>query len=385
MKLKIQKSLLQDSINLVKLGIASNPILPILEEIKVTLSVGNMRLQSTDNNIAITLDVPCDSSSECSFTFTKKAIDLIPSLKNEELTLNLKDSTLKISQGKNSYKFPIGDYQDFPTIKTVEDFEDSITLEYANFKQSIVDSLPFCSNNEAQVAMTGVFIELKGSSVALTATNAHLLSHIVIESPTLGTEAEEKRVIIPNSFAKIFKTLKLNPEFCKVSFLERMICVSMDNLSISCRLIDENYPNFRAIMPDSEVGGIDIDKKRLASALKRLSLLANSTSKQAALVYQSDGFALAVNDIDFQINAVEIFTNDLEIDLDDGHIGVNISFLQSIIPTLHRSRIKLSLATYDKRSPILIKEDHDSIKKLALVMPVILDSDNFDSIREKIK
>jgi DNA polymerase-3 subunit beta len=384
MKLKIQKSLLQDSINLVKLGIASNPILPILEEIKVTLSVGNMRLQSTDNNIAITLDVPCDSSSECSFTFTKKAIDLIPSLKNEELTLNLKDSTLKISQGKNSYKFPIGDYKDFPTIKTVEDFEDSITLEYANFKQSIVDSLPFCSNNEMQPAMTGVFVELKGDSVLLTATNAHLLSHIIIESPTLN-ETEERSVIIPNSFAKIFKTLKLNPDFCKVSFLERMICISMDGISISCRLIDENYPNFRAIMPDSEVGGIDIDKKRFGSALKRLSLLANSTSKQAALVYQNDGFALAVNDLDFQINAVEIFKDDLDINLDDGHIGVNISFLQSIIPTLHKNRVQLSLATYDKKSPILIKEFSDSVKKIALVMPVMLGGDNFDSIREKIK
>ena len=52
---------------------------------------------------------------------------------------------------------------------------------------------------------------------------------------------------------------------------------------------------------------------------------------------------------------------------------------------LKKDRVQLSLATYDKKSPILIKEHSDSVKKIALIMPVMLDSDNFDSIREKIK
>lgn len=385
MIIKIKKTLFQESLNIVKLGIANNPILPILEEIKVTVSDGKMKLQATDNKMAITLNVDCEVEGGGSFTLTKKAIDLIPGLKSTDVVLTLTEKTLKITQGKSTYKFPIGDPDDFPSFKTEKDFESSIEVEYANFKQTLIDTLPFCTTNEAQAAMTGVFMELSANTISLSATNAHILSNTIIDSPTVVDSLDERSVILPSSFVKVLKSIRLSPEFCKIMFSENMICVCMDNLNLSCRLIDENYPNYKAVIPKQEVGFIEFNTDVFLASLKRLALLANQTTKQAALVYSSDGVALAVNDLDFDIDAVEIITDNVDAQMGSGHIGLNISFLISILPTLKNNRIRLTFSGKEPNKPILIKESSESIRRTTLVMPVMMNEDNFNSIREKIK
>lgn len=382
MTIQIQQEQLKAALSMIKLGIASNPILPILEDVKVLVSENNLRLQSTDNRISMTIDVEVDVKHEGGFTLSRKAVELINSLKKGLITLFVKEKTLHVIQGKSSYKFPIGEIEDFPTIKTASDFENPIEVEYENFKQSLVDCIPFCSKNEMQAAMTGVCMGIDGSRIQLGATNAHILNHTNIESPSI-TGFKSENVIVPIDVVKILKSLSIQADFCQISLQEHFMCIKVENLSISCRLIDENFPAYKRIIPQTDVGSITFNCKELKASLKRLALLANATTKQIAVVYQDNGVALAASDLDFETDGVEVIP--CEVNMEKGHIGLNINFLLSVMDTLKKDTITLTFSSNTGNKAIIIKEDNESVTRLALLMPVVLNEVGIESIREKIQ
>lgn len=387
MNISISKKSLLDALNIVKLGIASNPILPILEEVKVSFSDGQLQLQATDNNIGITLNVNEEVTieGEGAFTFCQKVISLIPTLKDGIIDILISENSIVLKQGKNKYTFPSSDPNDFPLIINEFGIPDGslLSIEYYNFKQTLIDSLDFCSTNESQVALCGIFLEMRDQYMLVTATNAHLLSTSKIESPTINNQ--EIDVIIPSSFAKVLKSIKRNPEFCNIIMGEKNICVVLDGVSISCRIVDENYPDYRKVIPSTNVGHLSFPSSSFLDSVKRLKILADKSTVGAAFVYNKCGVAMCCKDSDFDIDGLEIMNDGVDSDMGKGFIGFNLKNILTAISSLKDDQIKFLFSGNSPSNAVIIEEDSASVSRRILMMPLLLDHSNYDSIYELLK
>lgn len=390
MKVFILKSDLMQALSVVKLGIASNPILPIMENVKLTIKEGFIRLQSTDNNISVTKDIlNAKVEGEGSFLIQGQAVKLISALKEGEIKIEHKENLMIISQGRSKYKFPSEDVIDFPKVMMPGNLEDSqeACVEFGNFATSLIDAVYFVSKNESQVAMTGVLLQIEDNELTITATDAHTLTTTVIESPSMKPLKEPAKLIIPQKLISLLKVAKSNTDFCTLNFTQNKLCLSFGNTIISSTLIDENYPNYKAVIPDDSVGSILLNKKSFLNCIKRLILLSNKITNAVAMTYNETGFVMSSNDLDFATDGLEIVTDNVEIDMpNEGFFGFNGILMTNLLNTLKQDTVKIELGSDDGRRPMLIKEFSESVSRTTLIMPIMLSEDfDYKSIVEKIK
>src|SRR5690606_31966962 len=115
--------------------------------------------------------------------------------------------------------------------------------------------------------MTGLFWSKDNSEFA--ATDAHKLKWISAPKST-------KDIIIPS---KVF----LLPEgHYEVYISDRNIQLECDDFTATFRLIDGNYPNYRAVIPE---GGsvLKLEKKEFTECLNDALICANKTTNRAVL------------------------------------------------------------------------------------------------------
>ena len=59
--------------------------------------------------------------------------------------------------------------------------------------------------------------------------------------------------------------------------------MTSNNLSLSCRLIDAKFPDYKAVIPTDNPYKLIVNRTDFISALRRLSIFANKTTNQVVL------------------------------------------------------------------------------------------------------
>lgn len=399
MKITVDKSKIVKALSILKNGINSNPILPILENILVELDKGVLNLTTTDNQITISQKIDCEIEGEGKFLLHTSAVKLIEALKDGSIKIEyiegnevkMTASQVIIKQKKNKYKFPSEDALDFPNSKLAFSDKKSkeICIEFDNFKDSLIDTLGFVSKNESMVAMTGVLLEIEDTALRITATDAHILSTTRIENPSMKPLKDKIAMILPQKIINVLKSVNFPSEFCTLFLNENKLSILVGDLIISSTLIDETYPNFRAVIPKEKIGGITIPKKEFLSSLKRLRLLANKITAGVVMVYCPKGIALFASDIDHALDGTEILVEGIEVTMEGkgGKIGFNSAFMANLVGTLNLKNITIDLSSDDGNKAMIMKEESESVERTTLMMPIMLDEKDFDikDIVSKIK
>ena len=398
MKIIVEKSKMVKALSILKNGISSSPILPILENILVEIDDSVLKLRTTDNQITISQTIDCTVEGEGKFLLHTSAVKLIEALKDDLIKIEYVEaneakntaSKVIIKQGKNKYKFPSEDSLDFPNQKLAYQNKESkeLCVEFGNFKDILIESLKFVSKNESMYAMTGVYLEIEGSTLEITATDAHTLSTTRIENPSMKPLKEKLGIILPQKVINVLKSINFESDFCTLYLNESKMSLLVGDVSISSTLIDGVYPNFRAVIPKEKVGDIVIPKKELLSSLKRLRLLANSITSQVCMVYCPKGVAIFASDLDRSLDGIEILTEGVAITMNTkgGKIGFNSVFMANILNTLNLPNVTIDFSSDDGNKAMIMKEESESIERTTLMMPVMLDEDiDIKDIVSKIK
>ena len=77
--------------------------------------------------------------------------------------------------------------------------------------------------------------------------------------------------------------LDIKKEYKNVPFENLMEKFELNDLTLICRLIDGQYPNYEAVIPNENPNHLEIDKSQLLSSLKRVSIFSNKTTYQVKL------------------------------------------------------------------------------------------------------
>ena len=356
----------KDFINALTIGGAmagKNKTLPILEFAKVEVSADTIAVHSFNGESWVTKQTKVDSA-DTDFAFCINPNDLVKALKSlaeEVVTFVVEGSLLRIEHFKGTMEMPIMPSEHFPSAQTTEEGV-NISLNAEKLKEWLSIVPNFVADDELRPVMCGMYLYVRDGRLGVCATDAHKLFTDSIES-----DCEEFGVILPSSGFKPLLNIIANVSEVSAIIGTKNISFTTSDSALHCRLVEGNYPNFKAVIPQNNGVTVKVSKSELLDSVNRASLMANKTTSLLKLSVGDSVMGIEAHDMDFSTKASENVK--VEKTGADVTIGVKSEFFATCLGIVGAEDVVLRLG--DERRPVLF-EDSLCKDRVMLVMPMMI-------------
>jgi len=219
-------------------------------------------------------------------------------------------------------------------------------------------------------AMTGVFCQLSTDSLTFVATDAHKLVRYRRKD---AKAASATSFILPKKALALLKSaLPSDDVNVSVEYNSTSAFFKFGNINMVCRLIDERYPDYEAVIPLNNPNKLSIDRLAFLGSLSRVAIYANKTTHQVRLKINGSELNISSEDIDFANEAHERLS--CQYEGEDMEIGFNARFLIEMLKNLACEEVSLEMSTPNRAGLLLPQGGDENEDVLMLVMPVMLNS-----------
>lgn len=267
--------------------------------------------------------------------------------------------------------------ESFPRVAHPDDASIHISLPMATFSNVLSHAGKFVSDSELRPVMKCLCIDVAEdrSEVTFVASNGHTLIKLIhTNNPETGgsdffREGTPGKILVYSVF---FKTLSVfdDCEDIDIEANENMVRFISGDITFVCKKAAGQYPNYNSVIPKNNPYTIVVDKRELASVVKRVALFASESSN--LIVLKKDGMFLdiAAQDIDFSMSATDqVLINDSTCP--EGHrIGFKASSLLDTLAPIPSDTVCLHLGDPSRAATITANES--SPLALTLLMPMIM-------------
>lgn len=282
MKLNIRREVLIKSLNHVMKAVSSKTTIPILTGIKMTASEEAVILTGSDSNVSIESTIPLKQDDEEAAIVDKPGsivlqgnffTELIKKLpeKNVEISVDERFTTT-IHSGHSEFHLNGLDPQEYPRLPKIEESH-TFRIKTDLLKDVIRQTVFAVSTSEAQPVLTGVNWEVENGTLNCVATDGHRLAsrQVAIEE---GGDRLTSVVIPGESLNELGKILDDGSEWVDFVVTESQTLFKTKNLLFFSRLLDDNYPDTKRLIPAENKTKVIVETKALLQALDRTWLLA---------------------------------------------------------------------------------------------------------------
>lgn len=267
--------------------------------------------------------------------------------------------------------------ESFPRVAQPDDASIHISLPMATFSNVLSHAGKFVSDSELRPVMKCLCIDVAEdrSEVTFVASNGRILIKLIhTNNPETGgsdffREGTPGKILVYSVF---FKTLFVfdDCEDIDIEANENMVRFTSGDITFVCKKAAGQYPNYNSVIPKNNPYTVVVDKRELASVVKRVALFASESSN--LIVLKKDGMFLdiAAQDIDFSMSATDqVLINDSTCP--EGHrIGFKASSLFDTLAPIPSDTVCLHLGDPSRAATITANES--SPLALTLLMPMIM-------------
>jgi len=353
MKFVASSSTLLQHLLTVNGAIMSKPIIPILENFLFEVKGGELHIYSTDLETSMTTILPVDAKEDMRVAVpSKMVIDTLRSLPEQQVTFDVDGSSfgIDISNDHGRYKMAGQDGADYPNLPE-RSGDGSFTVPANILLKAVSKTLFAAGVDELRVNLTGLFVEMKESTVNFVATDANKLVRYTRKDIQPGVNDETPVVVDYNSTNVFF---------------------NFGETQLICRLLDEKYPDYNAVIPTNNDNHLNINRMDFLSAISRISIFASKTTHQVRLKIAGSELTLSAEDIEMANEAVENLP--CEYNGEDMEIGFNARFLKEMLSTLDGDTVQLQLSQPNRAGLLVPVEQGDSEDITMLIMPMMLNN-----------
>lgn len=366
---------LKRGLNIVGHVTSKNINLPILNNILIKSSNGNIEFISTNLEIGITHQLRGKIEVDGEFTVDSKLITEYVSLLGgkDNVKIEEKDNELKLECGNYKTKIKGESAKEFPLIPTIpKDSYCEVKIE--DFKRALNSVIFAVSNSENRLELSGVLFSFNKNSLSLAATDSYRLAERVVEIKNKLKE-EEYKVIVPaktiqeflrvlNNFDNQIKIVGENDAYIKIYLSDNQILFNIDSVDLISRLINGHYPDYKQIIPVGHQTEITVDRAELIRAVKATSLFSKTGINDIALFFSKDKILVSAYSGQSGESKVEL---EAEVSGVDNEITINYRYLLDGLNNIEGNVVKIDLI--NSNTPCLIKSETDH-NYLYIVMPI---------------
>lgn len=372
MRFIVSTSTLLKHLQIVNGASSSSTVLPILENFLFEIKDGLLTISATDLQTSMTTSLAVESKEEGRVAVPSKILlDTLKTLPDQPITFIIDDNNfaIEISAGDGKYKLSGENADDFPKIPVVDNAS-SLNMPASVLSEAITKTIFAVSNDELRPAMTGVFCQLSPQNITFVATDAHKL----VRYTRNDCKADKaSSFILPKKALTLLKSALPNSDVnVAIDYNATSAFFKFDNINLVCRLIDERYPDYEAVIPANNPNKLIIDRALFLNTLRRVVIFANKTTHQVRLKINGSELNISSEDLDFANEAHERLS--CQYDGEDLEIGFNARFLIEMLNNLNGEEVTLELSTPNRAGLLIPQTNDENENVLMLVMPVMLNN-----------
>lgn len=372
MRLTISSTALASRLSALSKVFSSKNSIPILNCYLFEVNNNQLTITASDSENIMTTNLQLDEACENGmFAVNNQTIlDAVKELPEQPLTLDVDMATyaIKVIYLNGVYNFTGQSGEEFPKFQSLPENATSIIIDSKTLSNDISRSIFATDNGELRPVMNGIYFDLTPDSLAIVASDGHKL----VKTMNMSVKSETPlSFILPKKPANLLKNVLLkNDDDIIIRFDDRNANIIFSDGTLSCRLIEGRYPNYKSVIPQNNPNQLTIDRLVLIGVLRRVLPFASDSSQQIRLHIEMGKVVISSEDVDFATSAKEEIVCDYNGSIMD--IGFKGTSLMEILSHLDCEEVVLKLADPSRPCIILPAEQPENEEILMLIMPMLL-------------
>ena len=286
MKFSLAKQVLLDGLNKVAGVVSTRPSMPILSNVLIEATEGELKLTATNMELTVQATVPCIVETPGAFTLPAKKLQSHVRLQEDgEVSVEVKGNVAHIRCNRNTakmYGLVAEEFPAAPVFKEAREFEVPQTmlnrgLRYTEFA---------IASDGSRYVLNGIYTCFQDGKLTLVATDGRRLA--LFENELEFPESQQVCINLPaRAVAEIHRLLG-DSGIVHVRVTSNQASFDLGDTVLTTKLIDGTYPNYRQVIPSRYNERITLPAQRLNEAVSRVAQIADE-KKNTVLFHITPG------------------------------------------------------------------------------------------------
>ena len=297
MKFSIMRSAFLEGLQTVQNVVSSKGSLQILQNALIVAKDNRITITTTDLDISERCFVECEVVAEGSTTLPIRCLSsIIRELNEDKIFVDVNDENVASVQCGSSFFKIIGmAVSEFPPTPESEG-QSSYTLDQGVFREMLRKTSYATSMDETRRVLTGVLLSFKEKKLTMVATDGRRMA--LVEHEVEYSDDADADMILPIKVVSELMRILSNDGELKIFVQKNQIIFSTGKTSISIKLLEGSYPNYRQVIPSGCEERVTIDRELLLSAIRRVSVVTTDKSNAIKMIFSANQLTISTNSPD---------------------------------------------------------------------------------------
>ncbi len=296
MKFRVERDALADAVAWTAKSLPSRPSVPVLVGVMLRVSDGRLHVSGFDYEVSSQVDVEVQADADGAALVSGRLLaEITKALPAKPVEIAAVGAHLELVCGSARFTLPTMPVEDYPTLPELP--QSAGTVDAATFAAAVAQVAIAAGRDETLPMMTGVRLELSGSTLSLLATDRYRLAIREITWEPAEADVDTTALVPARTLADTAKTLGPLGGSVTVALAtggagEGMIGFAGPARRTTSRLLDgQSYPPVRSLFPASFAAEARVTVSALVEVVKRVSLVAEKATP-IRLSFSEDGLVV---------------------------------------------------------------------------------------------
>ena len=270
MKVLINKNVLESIVTNTNPYLEKRDLSAITSHIYIAAKNGVLNIRATDHEIGLAYKLSNVKITDEGYATAngKKLLDIIKSLKDDEIILETVNNYLYIKQKNSKYKLPMYKFEDFPEFPSSEG-KSKFDVDAVMLGRSLKKILPSIDSNNPKFELNGALLDIRQNFINIVGTDTKRLSIFKFETPT----EREFSIIIPKK--AINEIQKLFFDRIEIYYDENILIAQSANFEFFTKLINGKYPDYERVVPKEIKKRLKLNRDKMIDGIRTISMLSD--------------------------------------------------------------------------------------------------------------
>ena len=281
MELTVAKVDLQKELQLCQGVVEKRSTIPILSNVLLKAADGRLQIAATDLDVTILSSCAAKITTPGGVTIeAKRLFDIVRSLPDEDVRVMMQENNaMLIESGTAKFRLlglPAEDYPTLPSVTATESFMvplDELKTMVAKVKFAI-------THEETRFQLNGALLKVQSSKMEMVATDGHRMALINFPQGNGKKKGHDLTILIPRkALEEILRLESAEDGAVRFGVSENHLFFDAGERRLLARMIDVNFPNYMEVIARDNDRHVMVDRERLLSTIRRISLVANERTR----------------------------------------------------------------------------------------------------------
>jgi DNA polymerase-3 subunit beta len=280
-KFSVDRDVFADAVAWAARSLPVRPSSPVLAGLLIEASDSGLVLSTFDYETSARATLSADVEDEGKALVSGRLLaDICRSLPAKPLQLKLDGPRVELLCGSARFSLQTMPVEDYPTLPEMPSATGTVSA--SDFAHAVAQAVTAAGRDDMLPVLTGVRIEIEGSSVALLATDRFRLSHRELpwnpQSPDVSAAALVPAKVLGDTAKSLTSGAEVTIALSTTGTGEGLIGFEGTGLGgvrrTTTRLLDGEFPKVRTLFPSEHLTTVKVNRAELVETVKRVALVA---------------------------------------------------------------------------------------------------------------